>query len=172
MIRRTENPNSKDYHNYGGKGIKICEEWRTDYYVFERWALSHGYADHLTIDRKDNSKGYYPENCRWATRQEQSDNKTDSVRVEYNGEFVTISQLSSMTGVSRFILATRIEKYDWDIERAINEPVHHVKKEITHAGKTQSIHKWAQELGIPYATLKQRFKCGWEPSRALTGGAF
>lgn len=75
MKSRCYNPNATGYKNYGGKGVTICEEWRSNFWTFYSWALEHGYADGLTIDRIDNGKGYYPENCRWVTRAEQNKNK-------------------------------------------------------------------------------------------------
>ena len=65
----------KDYPNYGGRGITMCDEWRYDFWVFVDWAMENGYHDGLTIDRKDNDKGYSPDNCRWITRYEQNQNK-------------------------------------------------------------------------------------------------
>lgn len=72
---RCNNPNSTSYRNYGRRGIRICDEWLHDYVTFERWALSHGYDDALTIDRINNDGNYEPVNCRWITRQEQNKNK-------------------------------------------------------------------------------------------------
>jgi len=69
MKRRCNNPNSTQYKYYGGKGIKVCEEWQ-DYRQFKAWALSHGYAEGLTIDRIDSGKDYEPENCQWITMRE------------------------------------------------------------------------------------------------------
>jgi len=79
MKTRCNNPNFHQYKDYGGRGIKLCDEWK-DYQTFKAWALSNGYADNLTIDRINNDGNYEPGNCRWATYKEQ----TISRRMKYN----------------------------------------------------------------------------------------
>ena len=74
MKYRCNNPKSDAYKYYGGRGIKICDEW--DKFVpFYNWAMKNGYSDELTIDRIDNDKGYSPDNCRWATMKQQVQNR-------------------------------------------------------------------------------------------------
>lgn len=74
MHSRCDSPTCRNYASYGGRGISICKEWAT-FEPFQAWALSSGYADNLTLDRKDVNGNYEPDNCRWATRITQSRNR-------------------------------------------------------------------------------------------------
>ena len=76
MKARCYNEKSKDYPHYGKRGIKICDEWLSDFMKFREWSLSHGFAENLTIDRIDVDGNYCPQNCRWVTVAEQNRNKT------------------------------------------------------------------------------------------------
>lgn len=71
MRQRCENPKIRSYATYGGRGIQVCDQWQI-YEAFRDWALFHGYADNLTIERRCSSRGYYPENCEWITKSENS----------------------------------------------------------------------------------------------------
>lgn len=100
MRRRCRNPNGRFAACYYLKGIRVCEEWDNDFVAFYDWAMANGYADDLTIDRIDNSKGYSPENCRWVPMADQQKNKTNTVYVEYKGEMWCLRTLCIALGVS------------------------------------------------------------------------
>ena len=67
MRRRCYDPSADSYKYYGGKGVRICEQWNDDFNAFYDWSLSHGYESRLTIDRIDSSGNYEPSNCKWST---------------------------------------------------------------------------------------------------------
>lgn len=127
MLLRCSNPSNKSYKHYGGRGIKVCNEWQ-DYLAFKEWAYSHGYNENAkchecTIDRIDVNGNYCPENCRWATNAEQSVNKQDTVYVELNGERMALSQAAEKLRMNYGTLNSRINKLHWPVEKALSTPV-------------------------------------------------
>ena len=80
MKRRCNNPNDKSYPEYGGRGIKVCPEWESEYLNFKKWALENGWINGLSIDRLDNNKGYSPDNCRFITHQANCQNRRKAKR--------------------------------------------------------------------------------------------
>lgn len=107
MISRCSNPNSDNYHNYGGRGITVCERWKT----FENFFVDMGEPSKgLTLDRIDNEKGYSKDNCRWATQKEQCNNTRRNVFVDYKGETLTIAQLADRFGIKYITLYMRINR--------------------------------------------------------------
>ena len=89
IIGRCNNPNDKAYMNYGGRGIIICSEWKNNFMSFYGWAISAGWKQGLQIDRINNNDGYYPENCRIVTKNQNCSNTRGRVNIravkEYKG---------------------------------------------------------------------------------------
>ena len=121
--RRCCNQNSKDFKNYGGRGIKVCKEWTNNFMNFYNWAIANGYKEGLEIDRIDVNGNYEPSNCRWATIKEQNNNRRNTRYVIYKNKKYTITELSDLTGVKRNLLYERIYKRGFSVEDAINLPV-------------------------------------------------
>jgi hypothetical protein len=121
MIARCENKGAESYRNYGGRGISICEEWRSDFTAFRDWSLEQGYDDTLSIDRIDTNGNYEPSNCRWATRSVQMNNTRRSKRYTYRGETKTLKEWSDSEGIEYRFLKSRLAR-GWTIEKALTEP--------------------------------------------------
>ncbi|MGN5457080.1 MAG: hypothetical protein ACI4XN_13890 [Candidatus Kurthia intestinigallinarum] len=111
MKRRCYNQNSKEYRWYGAKGIKICNEWIINPKLFEDWAINNGYSDSLTIDRKDETKDYSPDNCRWITGKNNSKYKSTTSLIDVNGEVHTGQDWSKILGFGVNRINIYIRKY-------------------------------------------------------------
>lgn len=122
MKQRCFNKKYHGYHYYGGRGITVCKEW-LDYLPFHNWAMSNGYENNLTLDRKDNNRNYEPGNCRWITHKEQQNNKSSNVVIEFNGKKLNSTQWSIELGFTRGVLYGRLNKLGWSIERALTTPL-------------------------------------------------
>lgn len=120
MKRRCYNPKEHEYERYGGRGIKICDEWLNDYGAFRTWAMANGYQQGLTIDRIDNDGNYCPENCRWATRKEQNNNTSQNRRISFDGLTLTVTEWAKKIGITQQALQKRLN--NWSLERALTEP--------------------------------------------------
>jgi hypothetical protein len=101
MKERCLNPKTKQFIHYGARGIKVCDEWINNYDNFYWWAMKNGYKDNLTIDRMDVNGNYEPSNCRWATNEIQANNKRNTIRVEIDGEFLTITEIAKKYSLSK-----------------------------------------------------------------------
>lgn len=119
MIARCQNQNNKRFKDYGGRGIKVCERW----HKFENFLADMGEApEGLTIDRKENDKGYYKENCRWATIKEQNNNKSNNRYFTFNGKTQNLEKWTKELGFKKTSIMSRINR-GWSIERALSTPM-------------------------------------------------
>lgn len=120
MKERCNNPNNPAYAYYGGRGISVCEDWR-EYENFQRWALSSGYDERLTLDRIDVNGNYDPQNCRWADRYQQARNKRDSKYYTLNGVTMHAHDWDDKLGGAHGLTNRRI-RMGWSVERALTTP--------------------------------------------------
>lgn len=117
MKNRCLNPNACNYKYYGGKGIKICDEWVDNFEEFQKWSLSNGYSDNLTIDRIDVNGDYEPSNCRWATSYEQNNTHKSSVyEIKHNNEIYSLKEFCSLMGLSYPKIQTQLYRGKTTIE--------------------------------------------------------
>lgn len=95
------------YKDYGGRGIIVCDKWKSDFLTFKSWAYSNGYTDELTIDRIDVNGNYSPDNCRWVTRAEQLSNTRHNRFVVYDGVRYTFAQLARKYSIPKSTISWR-----------------------------------------------------------------
>lgn len=119
MKNRCNNPNSPDYFKYGERGIKICDKWLNNFnnFLSDMGERPKG----TTLDREDNEGDYEPENCRWATTEQQLSNRRNTVRIDYRGSSKTIRELSDISGMKQKIIRDRLYA-GWPVEKALFTP--------------------------------------------------
>lgn len=130
---------NKAYMDYGRRGIKVCDEWLV-FENFYNWYIEH-YIEGLTLDRRDNDKGYSPDNCRFATKKEQANNtrkrgenlklglrrkyskpyKIDACGIEYKGQLYLRPELEKLLGFPRGLITNRLA-LKWDMDRILSTP--------------------------------------------------
>lgn len=122
MIARCYNKNHPHYDNWGGRGIKICEEWLGEhgFEKFYEWSMKNGYAKNLTIDRIDNDGDYCLENCRWTTLTVQANNTRKNIYITYNGKTQSLSDWCRELGLEYNMIYLRYRR-GWDVERMFNQ---------------------------------------------------
>ncbi|KKN98973.1 hypothetical protein LCGC14_0142180 [marine sediment metagenome] len=126
MIQRCNNPNNKQWKDYGGRGITVCKRWRK----FENFLKDMGEAPKgLQIDRINNDKGYYKSNCRWATKKEQMRNKRNNRLITCFGKTQCIAAWAEEVDIKPSTLFTRLRR-KWTIEKALTTPVRTRKGKI------------------------------------------
>lgn len=125
MIKRCTIPSDKEYHNYGGRGITVCDRWLES---FEAFASDMGERPKgKTLDRRDSSGNYSPDNCRWSTHKVQANNKRNNVYLEIDGERKTIREWSDISGVAYQTIQRRAKNYGWSHRDAVFTPSKRVK---------------------------------------------
>ena len=143
MLARCYNPKNPSYHNYGGRGISVCEAWRNSFFEFKGWAISAGYdyskeRKEQAIDRVDNDADYCPENCKWVSMRENNSHRRYLGRKPYKHH--KKHKVHDNIGVV------------WEIN-----------------GIKKAMSDWCAEYGVSYQLAQYRVKkAGMTPLEALT----
>lgn len=182
MKQRCYNLNHDAYERYGGAGVTICEEWRTDFMSFYDWAMSNGYKEELTIDRKENDKGYCPDNCRWVSITTQNRNKSNVrlITIEEDTKSLAEWLRDSRVSVTKSAFYHRVKEGMSDKEALLTPYVNKntkvnkaqfievSKHMVTIDGQTKSFKDWCKHLGINIVTARTRYEKGMSDIEALT----
>lgn len=173
MNFRCHQPSHPAYERYAGRGIAVCEEWRNDYVAFMNWAIAHGYNDRLTIDRRDNDRGYTPDNCHWITSRAQNLNKTNSLAsltIFGDTKLPADWTLDPRCVVEPGIFYNRL-KNGWDPGGALITPKGEPKNPVylTAFGETKRPPDWAEDprCQADLQTIYYRMKRGWRGEKVL-----
>lgn len=168
MIQRCNNPALKNYPNYGGRGIRVCERWTNGFAAFYEDMGDIPSAEH-SLDRIDNNGNYEPSNCRWATRAEQDRNKRTNRYYDHDGRSMTLTEWSKELNVSPTSLKARLRK-GMTIGEVISEPIGPYRPfTLEYQGRTLSAREWSEITGIPTRMIRTRVRgLGWSAEKALT----
>lgn len=142
MLDRCYNPRHCAYHNYGGRGIEFCKEWRVSRKSFIDWSFNNGHDYNLSLDRIDVDGNYLPENCRWTTESVQKRNQRRNHWITHNGETMVITDWAARLGIETDTLCKRINNYKIPPEIAL---------------KSVRINTW--EHGTRHGYEKYKCKC-------------
>lgn len=110
------------YEYYGGKGIEVCELWLDSFLEFYWWGIREGWKKGLSLDRKDNSKNYCPDNCKWSTVAQQNRNRTSNVRITIDGVTKILIEWSEITGIKPMTIKGRLKR-GWSPKEAVYTPI-------------------------------------------------
>ena len=143
MCQRCYNLRDKTYRWYGAKGIRVCQSWLDNPELFQTWALKNGYADNLTINRKDEDKDYCPENCEWITAKNNAKYKSTTYILEVDGEEHTGREWSDVLKLGTNTINTYLRKYD---EEIVKQFIRERKKNLNAYRKSKQT--WLDVYGI------------------------
>lgn len=171
MLTRCYNPNSDRYQSYGGRGIRVCDRWRDSFRAF--YEDMGDKPECLTLERKDVDGDYGPENCVWATTEEQARNTTKNRYVEYDGRSMILPDWEKETGIKRGTIQMRMDRDKWTVGQALGfDPPpagkHRHVRLIEYDGKSMPMIEWARLRGIHHAAISTRIDMlGWTLGQAL-----
>jgi hypothetical protein len=166
MVSRCSDPRDRQYPDYGGRGITVCERWQVGPLPFIEDMGLRPSRSH-TLDRIDNDGNYEPSNCRWATKIEQQNNRRVCLFVTWMGETKTVTEWARDRGLNFTTLKYRLNS-GWPVDDAMQGRRRRWGQRLTLNGQTMGIHDWAKKLGLKPATIYGRLSAGLSPQEALS----
>jgi hypothetical protein len=176
--KRTLDPNQENYKYYGGRGIKVCEEWLNNFVAFYDYVKKNlglpGPKDE--IDRIETNGDYEPGNIRWSTRIENMNNIRRNNLHWYKGQYYTMTELFNLLSpvVARDTFRSRISKHGWDVDKAATTPMKDSmqrfkgkEKQVKYKGKLYTLAELAKQAVVNEKTFRKRFNTGWPLSECL-----
>jgi hypothetical protein len=171
MMRRCYNQKQTGYEFYGGRGIKVYEPWH-DVKVFIEYmeSMGMGNPDGKTLDRIDSNGHYWPGNLRLATQEEQHNNQTNNIKIEYEGQQYNVTELAIKLNMPRLLLYHRIKVAGWSIEETINTPWKTARNRLSqrmvhYKNEDLTLEEGSKKYGIPLQALIVRYQRGWAIER-------
>lgn len=166
MKQRCFNPKNPAYHNYGGRGITVCERWRDSFTAFVEDMGPRPVG--LTLEREDNDGDYEPSNCSWSTRKQQGANRRGNVVIRWQGRRWLMTHLAEHVGLTAACLSYRI-RTGWGVERAVTTPAEERPefRQLEYEGRMWSQQELADHVGMPRGRLKDRLRLGWDVKKAV-----
>lgn len=165
MHRRCDTPSVRSYPRYGGRGIRVCERWKS-FLNFLRDMGPRPSPLH-SIERTDNDGNYEPSNCKWATASEQARNRSTSRKVTALGETRSLAEWSERLGVSRETIAMRLD-LGWSPDRAMSQSLRKPRT-LTIRGVTKTVAEWSADCSVGEEGLRYRLRHGYSPEDAVFG---
>lgn len=173
MTQRCLNENNPRYKRYGGRGIKICDRWHpATPNAFDNFLEDMGErpTSKHSIDRINNDGNYEPENCQWATLEEQGSNKSTNRNLTLVGRTQTLSRWAREKGIKPSVVDKRL-RIGWTESQALGfDPAPVIKstsRTMTYKGRIQTVTQWAQELNLDRIKIYGRLRLGWSDAQAL-----
>lgn len=157
--KRCYNKDHEHYDSYGGRGILMCDEWKGSFEAFYRDMGQRPSPEH-SLDREDNDKGYDKDNCRWATWEEQNNNRRNNTKYTHDGKTLTLPEWSRELGIELHTLKNRIWQ-GWSFEETIGA-TERIGDQMAFefSGQTRTLKAWCRSFNVPYETVRKRLKRG------------
>lgn len=158
MNHRCYNNKHISFHNYGARGITVCDEWRNDFIAFYNWCMANGYEKGLQIDRRENDGNYTPDNCRFVTRKFNNNNTRKTIKLTFKGITLSISEWSEKLNLSTDVIYARAITYGMPVEKALTMEckVHYKPIICLNTGKRyESLAKAAKELNVHVCNISR-----------------